>query len=149
MKLGGRLDHEVVQRILFRGYSTPKFDSHYAFLTIFRLYLHFRITSADFHAVSAMFLFCYDCHSFFSSPERLRGKLIVWFGTVFRPPAHFQMTSVGQFYIQPPGNGGVKFYSNRPGRLTKVNAMPIYGTNLKIFRTAGPNVLILRLATGD
>ena len=26
MKLGGQLDHTVVQCILFRGYSTPNFD---------------------------------------------------------------------------------------------------------------------------
>ena len=26
LKLGGQLDHEVVQLILFQGYSTPNFD---------------------------------------------------------------------------------------------------------------------------
>ena len=26
LKLGGQLDHEVVQGILFQGYSTPNFD---------------------------------------------------------------------------------------------------------------------------
>ena len=31
LKLGGQLDHEMVQRLLFRGYSTPHFDSYYAF----------------------------------------------------------------------------------------------------------------------
>ena len=36
LKPGGQLDHEAVQQILFRGYSTPNFDR---VITLFDLFL--------------------------------------------------------------------------------------------------------------
>ena len=36
-----------------------------------------------------------------------------------------------KFHMQPPWNGGTKVYSNGPGHMTKMAAMPIYGKNLK------------------
>ena len=45
MKLGGKFDHEVVQHILFQGYSTPNFDllhfKDFLDLTLFGKYLQF------------------------------------------------------------------------------------------------------------
>ena len=36
-----------------------------------------------------------------------------------------------KFHVEPPWDGGTKIYSNGPGHMTKVAAMPIYGKNLK------------------
>ena len=36
-----------------------------------------------------------------------------------------------KFYVTPPWDGGTKVCSNRPGHITKMAAMPIYGKNLK------------------
>ena len=38
-----------------------------------------------------------------------------------------------KFYVEPPWEGGTKVhvYINRPGHMTKMAAMPIYGKNLK------------------
>ena len=36
-----------------------------------------------------------------------------------------------KFYVEPPWEGGTKVYINGPGHMTKMAAMPIYGTNLK------------------
>ena len=44
LKLGGQIDHEVEQCILFRGYSTPDFDRVITFSKIFQTWLCFRIT---------------------------------------------------------------------------------------------------------
>ena len=33
--------------------------------------------------------------------------------------------------MEPPWDGGTKVYSNGPGYITKMAAMPIYGKNLK------------------
>ena len=39
-----------------------------------------------------------------------------------------------KFYVEPPWEGGTKFYINGPGHMTKMAAMPIYGKNpSKIF----------------
>ena len=35
--------------------------------------------------------------------------------------------------MQPPGKAGKKFYIFRPGHMTKMVAVPIYGKNLKSF----------------
>ena len=37
LKLGGQLDHELVWRILFRGYSTPNFDRIIMLKQFFRI----------------------------------------------------------------------------------------------------------------
>ena len=36
-----------------------------------------------------------------------------------------------KFHKEPPRVGGTKVYSNGPGHMTKMAAMPIYGKNLK------------------
>ena len=36
-----------------------------------------------------------------------------------------------KFHIEPPWDRGRKVYSNGPGHMTKMAAMPIYGKNLK------------------
>ena len=36
-----------------------------------------------------------------------------------------------KFHVEPPWDGGMKVYSNGPGDMTKMAAMPIYGKNLK------------------
>ena len=51
LKLGEQLDNEVVQGILFQGYSTPNFDSYYCFFfffTVFETWLLFWITPTIF-----------------------------------------------------------------------------------------------------
>ena len=34
-----------------------------------------------------------------------------------------------KFHVQPPWNGGTKAYTNGPGHMSKMAAMPIYGKN--------------------
>ena len=36
-----------------------------------------------------------------------------------------------KFHMEPPLDGGRKVYSNGPGHMTKMAAMPMYGKNLK------------------
>ena len=36
-----------------------------------------------------------------------------------------------KFHMEPPWDGGMKVFSNGPGHMTKMAAMPIYGKNLK------------------
>ena len=36
-----------------------------------------------------------------------------------------------KFHVEPPWNRGTKVYSNGPGHMTKMAAMPIYGKSLK------------------
>ena len=36
-----------------------------------------------------------------------------------------------KFHMESPWDGGMKVYSNGPGHMTKMAAMPIYGKNLK------------------
>ena len=36
-----------------------------------------------------------------------------------------------KFLMEPPWDGGTKVYSNGPGHMTKMAAMPMYGKNLK------------------
>ena len=36
-----------------------------------------------------------------------------------------------KFHMEPPWDGGTKVYSNGPGHMTKMAAMPIYGKNLQ------------------
>ena len=36
-----------------------------------------------------------------------------------------------KFHMEPPWDGGTKIFSNGPGPMTKMAAMPIYGKNLK------------------
>ena len=45
------------------------------------------------------------------------------------------------FYAEPPWEGGTKFCTNRPGHMTKIAAMPIYGkkpSQIFFSRTGGP-----------
>ena len=35
-----------------------------------------------------------------------------------------------KFYVEPPWEGETKVYTNGPGHMTKMAAMPIYGKNL-------------------
>ena len=46
-----------------------------------------------------------------------------------------------KFYVEPPWEGGTKVYINRPGHMTKMAAMPIYGKNLK--KTSSPETEVL------
>ena len=47
----------------------------------------------------------------------------------------FSSETTGQieakFHVEPPWDGGTKVYSNGPGHMTKMAAMPIYGKNVK------------------
>ena len=36
-----------------------------------------------------------------------------------------------KFHVVPPWDGGTKVYSNGPGHMTKMAAMPIYGKSIK------------------
>ena len=38
---------------------------------------------------------------------------------------------ITKFHMQPPWVWGTKRWSNGPGHMTKIAAMPIYGTNVK------------------
>ena len=87
-------------------------------------------------------------HLFFSSPEPKAHRWAYRIPMVRRPSSsvvrpsvrsQFQKSSslkpLGQskpnFMWSFLGKGGTKVYINRPGRMTKVAAMPIYGKNLK------------------
>ena len=48
LKFVGQLDHDVVQNILFRGYSTPNFEKLLRFLMIFQADFCFLITPTVF-----------------------------------------------------------------------------------------------------
>ena len=43
-----------------------------------------------------------------------------------------------KFRMEPPWDGGTKVYSNGPGHMTKVAAMPIYSKNLKRSSSSEP-----------
>ena len=43
-----------------------------------------------------------------------------------------------KFHMEPPWDGVTKVYSNGPGHMTKMAAMPIYGKNLKKFYSPEP-----------
>ena len=50
-----------------------------------------------------------------------------------------------KFHMEPPWEGGTKVYSNGPGHMTKMAAMPIYGTNLKkIFLSRTKRLMTLK-----
>ena len=36
-----------------------------------------------------------------------------------------------KFHVEPPWDGVTKVYSNSPGHMTKMAAMPLYGKNFK------------------
>ena len=36
-----------------------------------------------------------------------------------------------KFHVEPPWDGGTKGYSNSPGHMTKMAAMPIHGKNIQ------------------
>ena len=46
-----------------------------------------------------------------------------------------------KIHLEPPWEGGMKVYSNGPGHMTKMAAMPIYGKNLKKSSSPKPNGL--------
>ena len=46
-----------------------------------------------------------------------------------------------KFHMEPPWDGGMKVYSNGPGHMTKMAAMPIYGKNLNKSSSPEPNGL--------
>ena len=89
----------------------------------------------------------------FSSPEPLgsQGELIVYPSSrrpSFRRPPFSKIFSSetawpikAKFNVEPPWEGGTKFYLNGPGHMTKMAAMPIYGKNLK--KSSSPEPLIL------
>ena len=43
-----------------------------------------------------------------------------------------------KFHMEPPWDWGTKVYSNGPGHMTKMAAMPIYGENLKTSSSPEP-----------
>ena len=43
-----------------------------------------------------------------------------------------------KFHMEPPRDGGTKICSSRPGHMTKMAAMPIYGKNFKKSSSAEP-----------
>ena len=45
-----------------------------------------------------------------------------------------------KFHVEPPWEGGKKFYINGSGHMTKMIAMPIYGKN---FKKSSPTDLIV------
>ena len=44
-----------------------------------------------------------------------------------------------KFHMEPSWDGGTKVYSNYPGHITKMAAMPIYGKNIKTSYSPEPN----------
>ena len=36
-----------------------------------------------------------------------------------------------KFHVDPPWDGGTKFFTNGPGHMTKMAVIPIYGKNIK------------------
>ena len=46
-----------------------------------------------------------------------------------------------KFYVEPPWEGGTKFYINGSGYMTKMAAMHIYGKNLK--KSSSPEPVVL------
>ena len=83
---------------------------------------------------------------FFSSPEPLgsQGELIVYPCSGVRPSVIRRTSTISnifssetawpikaKFNVEPPLEGGTKVYINGPGHMTKMDAMPIYGKNLK------------------
>ena len=93
----------------------------------------------------------------FSSPEpKAIGELIVYpcFGVrrcrrcgCRRPPfsnvfsSETAWPSKAKFYVESPWEGETKVYLNRPGHMTMMAAMPIYGKNLKKSSSPEPAVL--------
>ena len=52
-----------------------------------------------------------------------------------------------KFHVKPPWDGGSKFFSNSPGHMTKMAAVPIYDKNLKkIFFTGTKGPMTLKLS---
>ena len=45
------------------------------------------------------------------------------------------------FFVEPPWEGGTKFYINGPGHMTKMAATPISGKNLQKSSSPEPEVL--------
>ena len=43
-----------------------------------------------------------------------------------------------KFHMEPPWDGGTKVYTNGPGHMTKMAAMPIYGKNVKKISSPEP-----------
>ena len=66
LKLGGKLDHEVIQHILFQGYSTPNFDRVIKLLNDFSdltLFLHNSYSLTLFQLNRDMSCLCKQCRS--------------------------------------------------------------------------------------
>ena len=95
-----------------------------------------------------------SCMCIFSSPELLgsQGELIVypssWRPYVVRRPPFSKIFSSAtawpikaKFYVEPPWERGTKDYKNRPGHMTKMAAMPIYGKNLIKSSSPEPEIL--------
>ena len=47
-----------------------------------------------------------------------------------------------KFHMEPPWDGGMKVFSNGPGHMTKMAAMPIYGKNFK--KSSSPRPMTLK-----
>ena len=70
--------------------------------------------------------------------RRLTGELIGYVGLRRPSSTVLNIFSSGtawpikvKFHMEPAWDGGTKIYSNGPGHMTKMAAMPIYGKNLK------------------
>ena len=50
-----------------------------------------------------------------------------------------------KFHMGPPWDRGTKVYSNGPGHMTKMAAIPIYGKNLKIFFSGNKKPMTLKV----
>ena len=50
-----------------------------------------------------------------------------------------------KFYVAPPWDTGTKVCSNGPGHMTKLAAIPIYGTILKIFFSGTKTPMTLKI----
>ena len=88
--------------------------------------------------------------------QRLIGELIVYpcsgvrcrcrsrcrcppFSNVFSSETAWPIKA--KFYVEPPWEGGTKVYIIGPSHMTKMDAMPIYGKNLKKSSSPEPEVL--------
>ena len=86
--------------------------------------------------------------------RRLIGELIIYpcsgvrrrrrcrrppFSKIFSSETDWSITA--KFYVEPPWEGGTKVYINRPGHMTKMADMPMYGKNLKKSSSPDPAVL--------
>ena len=73
-----------------------------------------------------------------------------WGHSVLQTPALVSLETTkpieAKFHVEPPWDGGTKEYSNGPGHMTSMAAMPIYGKILKkIFFSGTERPIALKL----